>query len=199
MPFTITATAYLQSSTLTTNRGIVTIAAPTRATITTASVLAQLATDEHFLGNYPAATFPAGAKLVWLDYPNDFLSSHFVVNDAAGNLLCDVSGIIQFSNDQIEFAVLGGKLTTAGLLAGYTQTYVGAVNYNNQAAGGTTQIYLAGLVVASGTDTVNTASSTITEKFTAKFSNGIGSGTIGGKNFYLSGSISATGSAVFPQ
>ncbi len=196
MPFALTATAYVQSAQVELG-GVVTVSAPVKNSLTSKTLLGKIAVAENFAGHYGAAAFPDGSSLVWLDYPAAFTNSHFVVMNA-GAVICDVSDLLAFApedEDSIVFA--GGKFNTAtGFLTGFKENYVGTVNYDDTASGGSLKFYLAGVVMATGNNTLGTAG-TFKETWTAKMSNGVGAGKIGGKSFYMTGGFSATGSGVF--
>jgi hypothetical protein len=197
MNFSISATAYVQNTLTTTFNGVTTTAAPVKYSVTTKSVLNQLAASEYASSNYPSAFFPLGAKLVFLDYPQAFTNSCFVVEDSTGNIICNVSNLLTYSTDGNDYAVQTGKVTTGGLLDGSTQTYVASVTYDDTQAGGVTQFFLGGLVVATGKDTAIKNTASFTETFSGGCKSAVGNGRLNGKNLYITGSFSAAGSAVF--
>lgn len=200
MNCTITATAYVQNTVEKTNRDLVTIAAPVRVAITTQSLLATLAADSYTLGKYSYPVFPSGAKIVWLDYPDNIAASYFVVTDASGQILCDVSNLLTFTTEATANAVQNGKFSAStGLISGFTQQYVGAVSFDDTgAAGGTTKFYFSGMVKAVGSDKISRKTpGQYTEKWKATMNGAVGSGEIGGLPLYLSGKLAASGSANF--
>jgi len=194
--FNLTATALVQNGSTTVN-GVVTFAAPVAHKITTASTLANLAQAEYFKGHYPSPTFPVGAKLVWLNYTDDFASSHFVVTDSAMNQLCDVSDVLTWQAE-IDSAVVSGQSTTGSpaLMKSFKETYAATLNYDDTHAGGGQNITAHFLVQSTLNDTVSSDGITYKESITSKLLNGTGSGVYYGQALTITGNGSAAGSAV---
>ena len=190
--FTITASAYVQNAT-TYNGSAATVLAPVKYSITTKSLLAQLAISEYNEGNYAFTNFPPGTTLVWLDYPDDFTQSHFVAWFAGGVLL-DVSDILTASYDQ-NYVTQGKFNQTSGLLNNYKNTLLFSINYDDTGAGGVLNYYMGGIETGTGNDIV--AGLFYTETWTASAPVLQGSGIMGQAKFYITGSASGKGSAKF--
>jgi len=198
LPFTIAATAEVQGAGSLSGT-ITNVAAPTKVSITTKSLLATLALDEYYEGNYGSSNFPAGAQIVFVDDLSFFPGSSFKVVDSQGLLLVDVSDLLEFTMPDDAVVNSGQQDTTTGLITKYTESYVGQITFDDRGSGrpgAKYKIYLAGVVNATGTDSTPKNGSYM-EKWNLKMSSGGGSGTIGGTNAIISGNAAASGSAPF--
>lgn len=195
MTFTITANILAQNVNVTTNKSVVTVGAPPKYSVTTSSLLRSLAYDEYLAGNYDRTNFPAGAKIVWLNYPDNFSASHFVVMDKGTNVLVDVSDFLKF-DQAMNLMVSSGKYNqTNGLSSTWTEEYLGSLSFDDRNIGGGSQIYFGGLIKATLTDaTPDKKTGNYTEKITATLTGGIGTGYYYGLNCIVQGTASASGS-----
>lgn len=172
----ISATVYEQGATHNNGKSTATIAAP--STITTGSLLRQLALDERGLGLWESNTFPGGAKLVYsgatgfevVDKHNDLLLSvsNVMTLQSAGQVLID-SGKTNDDNgsgteNQLQLATFGYDATA------------GATN----ASGGTTntmRFLVTCLATSSVASTAPGAHGNYTQTDTIFLHSGLGEGT----------------------
>ncbi len=204
MPLTITATAEIQSQIF--DDGTTTkIAAPQKFSVTTKTLLAMLAQDEFFDGNYPSTVFPSGAKLILMADETVFSNSTFQVVDKEGLELVDVS-------DELEITIVVGNESVSsgvendatGVVTGKeNQSFIANFSFDNTGSstpGTLYSFYLQGVVADVTTDTLPKNDS-YTEKETAKMSSGAGPGkAVGVVNtspLIITGSVSFSGTKVF--
>ena len=194
--FNLTATALVQN-TATTINGVKTISPAVSQKITTASTLANLAQAEYYQGHYASPTFPVGAKLVWLNYTDDFSSSHFVVMDSAMNQICDVDDVLTW-DAQIDSSVASGQITTGSpaLAKSLKESYTAKLSYDDTNAGGGQKLTANFIVQSTLNDVVSADGLTYKETITSKIVSGTGSGVYYGHVLTLTGKGSAAGSAV---
>lgn len=189
MSFTLQATGQQQNGS---DNGTTTIYSTSKQSITSKTILTALAEAEFNEDNFPTNKFPSGAKLVFMNDKNDLNSSYFIIEDKSGNQICDVSDIIQFQETG-EHLILSGKISdSTGLFNKVQENYLGTLYYDDTGAGGTTAIYLTGLIQVTANDSAP-SSGTYTETITAKSDTANGEGAIAGTNTVVSGSVSASG------
>jgi hypothetical protein len=175
---------------------------PAKSTLTTASILKQLASDEKAGGLWTNDTFPAGAKLNYFTgesspyYPQFATPAEFQVVDRHNNLLLVVTNILTLTNvgtngidygsateTTVQLATLTYDATSVGRTNKYTVTGLGTSTTSNTAAnfyGEFTQTDTFSLqngtgegVNANGVSIVLTGV-TITESGSARLNNGAG-------------------------
>jgi hypothetical protein len=137
---------------------------PVTSSITTATLLKQLAMDEKTAGVWPFTTFPAGARLIYVVGP----PSWFQVVDNHNNLLLIVTNILSLEN-------IGSNGFSYGYLV-QSNLQSAALTYDTTAAGGKTKFVIYGF----GTTTVKTSNpdrhGNYTETVMFSFQNGSGAG-----------------------
>jgi hypothetical protein len=190
LPFTIAAVASVQNAT-TYNGNIATELKPVQYAINNKVLLANLASDEYFLGNYGFTNFPAGSQIYLMYCPKAIDQSYFVVM-FANAVLCDLSDVMTFSPDNSPVVETGTYDNSTGLLISVTDTYAAAVNIDETAAGKTDSFYLGGLLTGTGTD--KTAAPFYVETWKMAAKTALGSGITGGSSgVTLTGSFSFAG------
>jgi hypothetical protein len=201
---TITSTASVQNINTTDNGTVSTTPAPTKYSVDTKQILTALALAENLEGTYPAGTtFPSGAKLVVVIANGSGTPPDFQVLDKTNHLLVDVSDIISaqttgnFGSD-----VFSGKQNDTTGLANPTQTdlQIFSIFYDDTAVPGSKniQLYLTGLMTNVTTDSVpNKTTGAFTETQSHKMTTSAGDGNYNGNPLVVTGSVTATGKAVF--
>jgi hypothetical protein len=188
--FTISGTAQIQQDSYISGANII-APAPSKSSITTKSLLANLAAAEFNAGNYVNSTFPAGSYVV---YWNDLRGpdySWFAVADSQGNYLCDVSDVLTWT--QLASAVENYSYNTnTGLYASDKQTYMGLLSYDDTGAGGYQNFQLTGLCTVTRADTANAKTRLVKIKISAAL-NLSGAGEVSGYSATASGTASASG------
>ena len=191
----VSATLYEQSTNTTGTATTTTTKAPTKISLTTATLLKQLALDTYSEGTWTATNFPASASLV-------FNGSGFEV-DQGTNLLVDVSDIFTWSlsgqND-----ISAGSFSDANGPGSppYTQTdyYLVNLQYNDSSSTGELTFRVTGLATVTGkTTNPNSRTGNFTQSTSVSLQDGTGEGliTTSGIPFVLTGfTISASGSVV---
>ncbi len=195
--FTLTATLKVQSPPTTNTAGLITIAAPKPISVTTASLLKDLATVAYLNGDYAFTTFPTGAKIVYLNDPDNSSWNHFIVASSTGAQLADVSAILYYEQPSATRIQSGKFDTKTQTYPTWTETYLGQVVFTDYAVGGNTKIAFGGNISSTFTDVVNTKAGTYKETWTSTLTAGIGEGFHQGTPCQVSGTASATGSATF--
>jgi hypothetical protein len=175
--------------------------APTKSSITTATLLKQLALDENNEGNWTSTKFPANATL-------DYNGSGFAVYQGA-NELVDVSDIISYSQTG-QNDISSGTYTDANGAGSppYSQTdyYLVTVVYNDSSSTGALGFTVTGLATVTGKATTpNARTGNYTQSGTFSLQDGTGegmitpaSGSLAGTSipFVLTGfTVTASGSA----
>jgi hypothetical protein len=166
--------------------------APSKTTITTADVLADLAKDENTAGIYGATSFPSGAKLLYT------ANSGFQVVDKHNNPLVNAANILSVvtaGQNEVTSGTFGD--TTGSTTPPFTQTDVRLVTlaYDATSVGGTMKFAVTGV----GSSEITTAKPngkgnyTDTDSFTLQ--NGTGEGVNGeGVKIILTGfTVNASG------
>jgi hypothetical protein len=204
LQMTIKATAEIQNQ-LVDNGTTKSVAAPLKFSVTTKSLMAMLAQDEFSDGNYPSATFPSGAKLMFMADETDFSNSTFQVVDKEGLELVDVTDELRLEINVDGIPVTSGEIniSTAVLTGKENLSYIAKLSFDNTGSntpGTLYGFYLQGIVEDVTSDTVPKNGS-YTEKENSKMADGAGPGeSVGaGKTspMIISGSLSFSGTKVF--
>jgi len=177
----IELTAIIQNPASINNGTTTTVPAASKSTITDASFLATLAQDEFHEGNYGSSSFPRGSKLVWIiPHPLAFSNNYYVVEDAAGQVLVNVSDLmqLQLTGDLIVDS-FGMNNTTGVFVTPWINNYVATLSFDDTGAGGTMTFTIQGLVQATTTDKTS-KDGDYTETVKGKWINATGFGTING-------------------
>lgn len=187
---TITATIYEQGAT-NDNSTTTTIKAPTKVSVTTASLLKQLVIDEASEGNLPSTTLPKGAALY-------FNGSGFEI-DQGTNQLADVSDILTYTVSGQNDVTSGSFLDATGAgTAPYSQSDMQLVTiaYDDSSSTGALTFSATGLATITGKATTPNAKS---GKYTISGGLSLADGTGEGMNavgpFVITGlTLTASGS-----
>jgi hypothetical protein len=176
----LSATMYEASATTngvdvgTDNGTSTTTKAPTRSTITAATLLKQLALDEYSEGNWTNSKFPANATL-------DYNGSGFAVYQGT-NPLVDVSDILSYTQSG-QNDISSGTYTDANGQGAppFTQTdyYLVTIAYNDSSSTGALGFTVTGLAtVTSKATNPNTKTGNYTQSGSFSLQDGTGEGTI---------------------
>jgi hypothetical protein len=196
LPVTISITATINNPAISTNGAFRVKSAPTKITITTKTLLALVASDEHAEGNYNLSVFPSGARLVFMNDDLHFKDDYFIVTDAKGNLILDVSDLL--TGEVTNNVVWSGKRNnTTNLRTGEVNQGWMVLTFDDSAAGGTTSFQLCGIDVDKISDTAAKSGLTYIEKESRTTNPALGTGSIGGNVTVLNGSFTASGSTTF--
>ncbi len=192
---TITAKAWVQNDNPVDNGTNRVTPPPIIKSVTTKTVLNQLALDKFASGAWVSPTFPAGAKLVVF---KDSADPVFQVLGKSNNFLVDVSDILSLNTGNR--SVFSGKESDATGLANPSTTDRGLATLSFDdtriAGGGNISFFLSGIFVSVTTDTKpNSLTGLYKEIQTHKASTAIGDGTYQGSDMVISGSINASGKA----
>jgi hypothetical protein len=169
----ISGTEYSQSA-QTDNGKITTTKAPGRTTLTTASLLKQLAIDENTAGHYASTTFPAGARLIYVN------GTGFEVVDKQDNVLVTPSDILTLATPGQNDIASGTFNDADGSgVAPFLQDdmRVTTISYNSSGEGGTMNFTVTGIgtfTEAAGKPNAKTGNYSETDSFS--FSDGVGEG-----------------------
>jgi len=164
---------------VTTTSTTVTVPKFPTASITTKSLLALIARDEFAETNYSSATFPTGAKLVFLADPASFEDSEYVVENQNGTVLVDVSDLLTLEPEN-EIALDSYVQTISnGIYKTLTEEYVAIVAFDDTSAGGTTKFAIS-YVVDATTTTTESSKDIITESANSKLGAANGTATFNG-------------------
>jgi len=162
-----------------------TVKPPSQTALTTASLLKQLAIDEHQAGNYATNIFPAGARLVYST------SSGFSVIDKHNKTLVSAANILSLqitdNNNLTSFAQARG-VTTQGNVA------ITGLTYN----GGTMHFFVTGLGTSSTRTTNPNAKGNYDEanSFILQDGTGVGVNAAGVSIVLIGFTLTASGSEV---
>jgi hypothetical protein len=183
----------LAQGTNTDNNTTTTTKAPTRTTITTASVLKQLALDENAAGNYGSTKFPPGAKLKYL------AGTGFQVDNGT-NELVDVSDILSLEVNGLNDISAGSYSDANGQgmpPSSQTDYQLVTITYDATSLGGTTKYFVTGLATSTTRTTNPSAKGNYSETDSFSFQSGTGEGiNAAGASIVITGfTISASGSA----
>ena len=195
----ISATAEMQGNT--NDNGTVTaIAGPLRDRITTKDVLSLLAEDENAEGNYDAASFPSGAKLVVIitGPVTGGGTTDFQVLDKKGDYLTDVSDILSLTEGTN--AIYYGKMNDSSgvYIPTLTEKRIISLQFYdlgiNRGAG--FEFFLRGMATRTVADT-KPKGDVYEETRIDKFTDGEGTGTYKDIHFILTGTLELNGQAMF--
>jgi len=176
--------------------------APTKTSITTATLLKQLALDENSEGNWTSTKFPANAIL-------DFNGSGFGVYEGT-NELVDVSDILSYSQTGNNDISSGTYTDANGAgVPPFTQSdyYLVTVGYDDSSSTGALVFSVTGLATVSATATKpNAKTGNYTQSASFSLQDGTGEGTITPASGSLAGTatpfvltgftVTASGSAI---
>jgi hypothetical protein len=187
---TMSATMYQQNTNTSDNGTTTTTKPPAKSSLTTASLLKDLALFEQSEGNWTNPTFPASAALV-------FNGSGFQINEGT-NELVDVSDALSYSQSGQNDISTGSYLDANGQgSAPYNQTdyYLVTVTYTGSAFSFT----VTGLATVTGKATnpnTKTGNYTQSDSFSLQDGTGEGAFTSSGVPFVLTGfTVTGSGSA----
>jgi hypothetical protein len=194
VPLTVTVSgiATVQNPNSTDAKGITITPAPIRISITTKSLLTLLAADEFSEGNYSQATFPIGAKLIYLSNTDDISAGDFQVWDKNNTLLVDVSDIMSYGQVGSVLVQNSRIQDSTGLPLSENQLYIGEFVFDDTGAGGDLQLAFGGessVTISAQMTGATTASGSISATL-----KGFGGGFAGGNDAIFSATFSAKGS-----
>jgi hypothetical protein len=190
-------TAVIQSPQTIDNGITTTVPAQPLYSITAKTLLTIIAQDEFRAGNYGSSNFPAGSQLVLLADPASFADSYYVVENKAGQVLMNVSDLmnLQTAGGFTVYSYVENNAT--GLNNPITSDYVGTIIFDDTGAGGTMKFNLSRLVETTSMNKTTTKG-TYTETVSSKVGVGNGTGNIGGNNALIySATATETGKAAF--
>jgi hypothetical protein len=197
LTISITASLLIQSTNSITNARThsVTVTAPTRKVLTTATILQRLAVDENIAGTYPTNKFPRGARLV-------ATNNTFVVMNGT-NVLVDVSNIISVDTGTNE--IDSGTTDTNGLAHPVTRTHLARVIFDDTGINTTDglRFFLQGVMTETTNDSGVDRNGIFTETHIASMPQAAGEGlaNVGSgteRQLIATGSVTATGNAREP-
>jgi Concanavalin A-like lectin/glucanases superfamily len=198
----VSAIGMLQGAT-TTRLDVTTMAPPQTFAISTSQILSWLAIDENIKGSYPARSFPSGSKLAVVVSATDNAIEAIQVVDQNNSFLLDVSDILSLGIEGRNTANIStGKVSAVTGLSQTSATYlsIGTLTFDDSAISGGQNIkfYLSGIVSNQIVNTVpSLGSRSYRETHTFRITSAAGDGRFHNAPMLVSGSITATGSALF--
>ena len=198
LEITLAVTVTVNNPNTTSNGAVTTYPKPNTSKMTTKTLMALIAADEHAEGHYSITTFPSGAKLIFMEDDTDFKRSYFMVTDSDGNELVDVSDLLTATTDKKDQVEQGQINDSNGLANGLTFTFAGEFNFDDTDAGGSTYFTLAGLETAVLTDNPSRSGLIYSESETDTIKAAAGMGEFKGNPAAFSGTVTASGKNNFP-